>query len=204
MFKICPSYYDELERAVGDCASLLDVGCGSNSAIKRIPKRAYSVGVDMFAPDLQKSREQNIHDEYHVMNVMDIEKKFKPGSFECVVALDLIEHLDKNDGLRLISMLEKIAMKKVVIFTPNGFLPQKEDGNPYQLHRSGWTCKELSVLGCEVIGVNGFKLIRGEYAAPRFRPKRLWEFIAQLSQFYVRDHPRLAFQILCVKDNPAR
>jgi len=29
-----PNYQNELEKAVGQCKSLLDVGCGSNSPIK--------------------------------------------------------------------------------------------------------------------------------------------------------------------------
>ena len=50
--KIFPDYPVELERAVWDCKTLLDVGCGSNSPIKSFSGKLYSVGVDAFKPSV--------------------------------------------------------------------------------------------------------------------------------------------------------
>ncbi len=198
--RIFPDYTSELEKAIGDCKTLLDVGCGNNSPIRTFSDKLYSVGVDAFAPSIEKSKKLNIHNEYRQMDILDIDKEFEPDSFDCVLASDLIEHLEKDEGYRLIESMEKIAKKKIIIFTPNGFLPQGEyDNNPWQLHKSGWEVEEMKAKGYEVIGINGMKALRGEYAAPKYRPFFFWSIISDITQLFVRNKPEKAFQILCVK-----
>jgi hypothetical protein len=135
------------------------------------------------------------------MNVLEIADYFEPGSFDCVLASDLIEHLEKEDGLKLMRSMELIARKKVIIFTPNGFLPQSAyEGNDYQIHRSGWEIEEMQSFGYRITGINGWKPLRGELAAPRFYPKPLWARISLLTQPFTTRNPHHAFQMLCVKD----
>lgn len=118
-------FFTVLEQEVGSCDSLLDVGCGDQSPINFFARRLpYTVGIDAFEPAIATSRAHRIHDEYRCMNVLDIEKEIPDRSFDCAVALDLIEHLTKEDGLRLLGAMERIARRKVVVFTPQGFLPQ--------------------------------------------------------------------------------
>lgn len=194
-------YQRELERAVGDSGSLLDIGCGDNSPIRSFSSRLHSIGVDTFEPSLEKSRRRRIHNEYLCARVEDIGKHFQSRSIDCVLALDLIEHLPKEAGLSLIQTMERIARKRVILYTPNGFLPQGEyDNNPWQVHQSGWEVEELQSLGYQVLGINGWKPLRTEYANLRFRPKVLWGGVSYLSQFFVRNRPRYAFQLLCVKN----
>jgi hypothetical protein len=68
-------------------------------------------------------------------------------SFDAIVLTDVIEHLDKNDGLELIKEVERVSSSTVAIFTPLGFMPQHfssaEDAWGFsevelQTHRSGW------------------------------------------------------------------
>jgi ubiquinone/menaquinone biosynthesis C-methylase UbiE len=199
--KIFPNYNIELEKSVKGCKSLLDVGCGDSSPIKSFSKKLYCVGVDSFKPSIEKSKKLKIHNKYYKVNVLDIGKKFKPNSFDCVLASDLIEHLTKKQGLRLINMMEKIAKKKVIIFTPNGFLSQRiYENNPWQLHKSGWSVEEMKKKGYYVIGINGWKYLRGEYAKIKFWPKILWKIISDITQMFVKKRPTRAFQILCFKN----
>src|SRR5688572_22584485 len=111
----------ELEReVVGSCATLLDIGCGPNSPIKRFAHRLErTVGIDQFDGYLARTRDAAIHSEYRQGDALEIETIFGPRSFDCVVALDLIEHLEKADGLRLLEAMERVARKKVIVFTPN-------------------------------------------------------------------------------------
>ncbi|QQS36046.1 MAG: methyltransferase domain-containing protein [Ignavibacteriales bacterium] len=198
--KIFKHYNFELEKAVGDCKTLLDVGCGNNSPVGSLSNKPYCVGVDAFTPSLEKSRALKIHNEYRQIDVLDIEKEFKPGSFECVLANDLIEHLTKEDGSKLIEMMESIATKRVLIFTPNGFVPQREyDNNPWQVHKSGWTVEEMKARGYKVIGINGAKSLRGEFARSKIKPRALGFVVSRITQIFVRNKPEKAFQILCVK-----
>ena len=135
-----------------------------------------------------------------VLNVLELTKHFKDKSFDCVVALDLIEHLTKEEGAKLLKDIERIAKKKVVIFTPNGFVPQGEyDGNTYQIHKSGWGFKEMEKKGYKVYGLNGLKVLRGEYAKVKLKPEALWERISYGSRLLTKAIPSASYQILAVK-----
>jgi len=46
---------------------------------------------------------------------------FKQKSFDTVLCMEVIEHLEKEEAIRLIEDMEKIARKKIIITTPVGF-----------------------------------------------------------------------------------
>lgn len=199
-----PPFEAALDEAVGDCQTLLDVGCGSGSPIRAFSQRLHAVGVDAFEKSLEESRQRKIHQEYVKADIRELGQRFSTESFDSVVALDVIEHLPKEDGFRLLEAMEKIARKRVIVFTPNGFLPQGEfESNPWQVHLSGWTASEMRARGYRVIGLRGWRPLRGEYATIRFRPKFLWLFLSSLTQLWTKNHPDQAFQILCVLDKTA-
>ncbi|MDP2587567.1 MAG: SAM-dependent methyltransferase [bacterium] len=208
--RFAPGYEQELERAVGDCRTLLDVGCGAYSPIKSFSaqskQRLDATGVDAFGPSIERSRADGIHNYYVQMDILKIAERFaptRPGArhFECVLASDVIEHLPKEDGYKLLDQMESIAGKRVVVFTPNGFVRQGEyDKNPWQVHRSGWTRAEFEQRGYRVIGIGGLKRLKGEYGAIRFWPTRVWYVIADLTQRFVRGRPEHAYQLLAVKE----
>jgi SAM-dependent methyltransferase len=194
-------YIDELELALAGCESILDLACGSSSPIRHLPKTFHAVGCDMFAAAVEESGKEGIHDRYLLMNALELDKRFSPKSFDCVLALDLIEHLEKDEGFRLLGMMEKIAKKKVIIFTPNGFLPQEEfAGNILQIHKSGWSVEEMRKKGFRVIGLMGWKSLRETKGSLKFSPKTFWSIISTLTQLVVKNRPRWAFQIFCVKE----
>lgn len=71
-----------------------------------------------------------------------------------VVSCDMIEHLDKADGLTLIKTMQQTA-DAIVLYTPLGFMPQDHDpwglgGEHWQLHRSGWTPADFPGWCCLV------------------------------------------------------
>jgi len=184
------------------CQSLLDVGCGAYSPIKEfsgaIPRR---VGVDGYLPSIEKAKEQGIHTDYRQSNLMDVDALFPAGEFDVVVALDVIEHFEKEQGRSLIQKLETLARKRIVLFTPNGFVRQEPtDGNQYQRHLSGWTVEEMRAMGYSVYGINGYKTWRGEFAEISRRPKKLFLWLSRISERFVYRRPEKAFQILCVKE----
>jgi hypothetical protein len=72
------------------------------------------------------------------------------GTVDVVCLIDVIEHLEKDEGqLLLRRTIDELDPKCLVIFTPLGFLPQfhangvdawgVEGGAAYQEHKSGWT-----------------------------------------------------------------
>lgn len=194
-------YARALRTATRGCTSLLDVGCGAQSPLQNVARRmTHSVGVDAWQPVLDNSQRLGVHDEHVCCDARELRGHFAPRSFDCVAATDLIEHLERADGLRLLDDMEAIARKRVVIFTPNGFLEQEPyDGNEFQRHLSGWATDEMRARGYEVFGINGWKPLRGERALIRLRPRFLWEPISFWSQPLVHQRPEHAFQLLCVK-----
>jgi len=54
-------------------------------------------------------------------------------------------------------------------------------------------------LGFGVFGINGWKKLKGVRYYVTFRPKYFWLFVATCSQPFVRNHPKKAFNLLCVK-----
>ena len=188
------------EWMLPDCRSVLDVGCGDRaSLIKLVPGIPYSVGVDASIPD--QGSDPEVHSEYKTMDIRLLANEFAPTSFDCVVALDVIEHLSKEDGIRLLEAMESIASRNVILLTPNGFLPQPPAlDNPFQEHLSGWTVDEFVERGYRVVGINGWRPLRGSYAAIRWRPASFWWRLALLTQRFVSSRPRWAFHLLCLKD----
>jgi hypothetical protein len=157
-----------------------------------------SVGVELFGPYLAESKRNQRHSQYIQGDIRRIE--FKPRSFDAVVALDLLEHLAKDEGARLIQNMEIWSTKKVIIFTTNGFVWQDPyDDNPYQLHKCGWSAGELRELGFRVLGINGWKRLRGPLGLIRYQPVFLWSAISGLTKKVTYCCPNLAFQFLAVK-----
>jgi SAM-dependent methyltransferase len=211
--RLSPHYAVELEAAVGEPTTLLDVGCGACSPVRAFTRRIpHAVGVEGYEPALLASKAAGIHDEYHRLDVRRLADQFEPESFDVVLAVDLLEHLSSEDGLALLSTMETIARVRVVVFTPNGFVPQGDvGGNPLQVHHSGWRLSTLRSLGYDAIGLHGLRFLRDEEASIRWRPRRAWSLVSDLTQPIARRVPSTAYHLLAIKqvshstpESPAR
>lgn len=189
------------KEVLPECKTLLDIGCGGASPIISFSKKLeYSVGVDGFKPAIDSSKALKIHSEYRYQDVMDSLKDFNDKSFDAAIAIDLIEHLEIDQGKKLILEMIRIAKKKVIIFTPNGFVDQDEyNNNVLQKHKSGWNPEFMQNQGFEVFGLNGLKSLRGKHATFRFKPQFIWARISYLTQPLVFKHPKQAFHIFCIR-----
>jgi len=191
-------YMLSLKESLIDCRIILDVGCGSGSPIKPFSKNFYSVGADLFKPALLESKKKRIHNDYVLLDINNL--CFRSNFFDAVLALDVIEHLEKTKGLRLIKTMENIAKKKVVLITPNGFVPQGVLAkNVFQVHLSGWTVSELKRLKYIVHGIVGLKLLRTEEAKLKYKPDFCFSEISDISQKLTYHFPIMAFELLCIK-----
>jgi len=190
-----------LQKSLASSGSLLDIGCGYHSpAYDYFKDMCYTVGIDGYDKAVADAETNHIHTEQFVFDVRKIGERFEPKTFDCTIALDLIEHLTKEEGEKLIADMESIACKTVVIFTPNGFIEQEGyDNNVLQIHKSGWTAADFRQKGYSVVGVNGLKALRTHEARLRFKPGFIWHRISYLTQMFVRNRPENAYQIFCVK-----
>ena len=190
----------ELRLALRDCPTVLEVGCGTNSPMQYLAQEHRIEGLDIYEPSLKECMAKGFLKKGHLGSAMDIDRLFPEKSFDALVALDLIEHLPKADGFQLIEKMTRVARRRIVIFTPNGFVPQHDDANPWQEHLSGWQMAEFQKLGFRVIGLNGYKALRGERAMLRHRPKFFWGMVSEISHYVLtKRHPDYAFALFCVK-----
>lgn len=191
----------ELEWSLEGCNEILDVGCGSNSPLSYLTKKKYLVGVDGYKKSIDESKKRKIHDQYFLMDALNIGSKFKRKSFDAVVALDVIEHLPKNDGIKLLKMMENLARKKVILLTPNGFVEQHDKNNPLQQHLSGWSVEDFEKMGYQVSGIYGWKPLRKEEASIRFKPRWFWVLLSELTHYFFTKYvPKYSYSLFAEKD----
>ncbi len=183
--------------------TILELGCGKGDFADLVNKdhKFDITGVDIFEPYLKICKDKK---KYSRLIKKDLSKKlnFEDKSFDAVVCLQTIEHLDKEIGLGLLPQMEKIAKKIVIISTPAGECFQEEyDSNRYQRHLSDWIPSEFLKKGYKVSGV-GLKWVYGEHShvEERFKLIKLpLYFFSFLMNPVANIFPSIACQIIAVK-----
>lgn len=183
---------------IHDGDKVLELGCGRESLIVKsgLVKRTNVTGVDIFQPYIDSHRKDGL---YKNLICGDITKMdFAPHSFDAVVCMDVLEHLSKQDGKKLLVNMPKWA-NKIILTTPNGFANNKihVDGNEHQEHISGWSIDELRGYGYKVRGLSGWSHLRTDNAQLRYtQPYLMWAGISLLSEAFVYYQPELAWHLL--------
>lgn len=162
-----------------DPVKVLDVGSGSGEIWKRIEsallERSGEAGsLRVFLLDASPVEELSWScGGFEVVRISGFLpgclEKHKADEFDLIVALDVIEHLTKSDGYRLLYHLNRLTDCSVVQ-TPNGFLWQAPFlTNPFQAHISGWKPRELKALGWRrQFGLGGLKQLVGIGGRPHY------------------------------------
>lgn len=116
---------------------VLDLGCGIQQANDEI-KCKYILGVDIWEVYLN-----HIKNNIPTCKIsMDETDRFMDKSYDVVLCLDVVEHLEYDLALKVLDECKRIARRKVIIYTPNEFknndqLPEGAWGlgeNKYQKH----------------------------------------------------------------------
>lgn len=152
---------DELRDAavsrVRNVDVILDIGCGIKPVSFFLP--VTHICVEPYEPYIEAMPKDRRFVVLH--STWDkILPTMAAGSVDTVFLLDVIEHVEKEDGLRLLAEARRIATCQVVVFTPLGFYPQSYEEDPtdrwgfqggyWQTHRSGWLPEDFGE-GWEVL-----------------------------------------------------
>ena len=191
-----PGLNQLLEGSLKGCKSVLDLGCGYESPVKDV-FNAFSVGVEVQKNYVKKAVSDSTHTIIIKSGVLELLPMIKDKSFDAVVAIDFIEHLSKKQGMLLRKHMERIAKKKVVIFTPNGKVTAGKPPTDFDDHHSGWTIKDFDKY--KITGVNGFKALRKDDSQPVIKPVLLGNLVSEATQFFVRYYPQSAFHLYAEK-----
>lgn len=194
-------FYAVLGYFLRDCESVLDVGCGDNSPLRNVRLPLYKEGIDAFRQAITKSRRAKIHNAYTIGDIKKLSGLYKHKSFDAAIAMDVIEHLTRKEGEKLLRDMEAVANRRVILLTPNGFYHQHDiDENPYQVHHSGWKTHDFEKAGYRVYGLRGLRWLRDDHASIRFRPWILWGALTMISELIFYFFPTVSFDLLAVKN----
>lgn len=184
-----------LRRALRPDDAILDVGCSDGRGSEVLTQKR-AAGVDVYAPALAEARGNGRRTRVTQADVRRL--PYRDNAFDVTVALDVVEHFTKPDALGMLSELERVARRLVVVVTPRGFLPQPPtEDEPWQEHRCGFEVDELAVLGYDVSGLGGPAGLRGPYGVFRFGA--LGQLGTVLTQPVTRARPHRAFALLATK-----
>lgn len=172
--------------------SLVDVGCGRGiigalCRVYREPKR--SIGIDVYEPYLEFCKRFKFYDELVHWDLEEQPLTFKDKEFDVATCIEVIEHLPRGVGQRLLDELERIA-KRVIVTTPNCFFEQAEyDQNPHQAHVSLYSHRDFRRRNYKVFGVGGMTVFG-----------RTVRYLSGALGPMTRYVPSLSTMLLCVKD----
>jgi len=138
------------ELQTNHATTILDVGCGCGKFV--IFNKYESVGCDIFPPAIEMARKKGNYKKVFLLDINNL--PFGDKSFDAVTCIDVVEHLNKEDSIKLIEKMERIASKIVFIQTPCGYDHTYKAGyflgvNPYMKHLCGWIPKEFNEMGYE-------------------------------------------------------
>ena len=147
--------YKKIISLIPKDSTVLDLGCGRGNPFIG-SNFSLLVGVDLF----KKKFHMPEHDLVLYYDIKNIDSLVSENSFDTIVLIDTIEHLKKEEGIKLLKDCEKIGKKKVIVFTPNIWTENQEPTrnsemwsykNPYNLHKSLWKIKDFTDLGYSII-----------------------------------------------------
>jgi SAM-dependent methyltransferase len=146
-----------------DGSAILDVGCGYGKwgyllktdywytkSGRRKSALKHFVGVDVYARYLKLVKHHRIYDDVVLCDARYL--PFMEKAFNTVLILEVVEHLPKHEGAKILREAEQIADNLVIVSTPAYFIRQKDrDRNVFQKHLSKWTINDFAEVGYSIV-----------------------------------------------------
>ncbi len=141
-----------------DIFNLLALGCGVIRGEEKLNAK-HIFGVEWCDERLDISKEKAIVIKY---DIKEVPKIIPDKSFDAVTMFDVIEHITKEEGLKLLKELEKKIKYQILLFVPiqkkipdiNYLIDlqekRKEENLSLGHHLSIWTPEEFEALGFTV------------------------------------------------------
>lgn len=138
-------------------SSVLDVGCGfglwgflcrmhldvANGRIQPEMWQTRIDGIEYFEPYIQR-HQRALYSSLRIGDVRDLANELEP--YDLIIAGDVIEHLDKDDGEVVLDQLYAKARSALMVNIPLGVGWEHPEayGNPNELHRSVWETEDFA------------------------------------------------------------
>ena len=157
-----PTYIDPIVIPLIRGRTILDVGCGfgrwgalisSNYWEAGLKKKPVVDGIDAFAPNVAFCAKLPY---YRNVQRVVLPAQIK-GTWDTVIAIDVLEHIPQKKMLKALDILEQAAGKRIIVSTPN-WPAYREGGhtdlgfNEYEAHLSYVSRKLLRERGYTILG----------------------------------------------------
>lgn len=194
-----------LETLIGDhilkTDIVLDIGCGIRPQTFFQPK--LHICCDPYE-EYVKILQNRFSDNRNVLILHgtwdSVIKLFPNHSIDSIFLIDVIEHIEKDEGWNLLKECERVARKQIVIFSPLGFVSQEYqsgdvdgwglDGTDWQVHKSGWVPEDFD-NSWKILGSKEYHYVdpKGEIIDPPYGA--LW-IIKNIPSIKIRLKTRVA------------
>lgn len=107
--------YEATEKLIpSDVGSLADIGCGHGGFLNIVA--AHRKELKLKGVDSSEGALSHVAFEKLMASITDL--PFKPGEFDCVSALEVLEHLTEEDFEKALSELSRVANKYIIVSVP--------------------------------------------------------------------------------------
>ncbi len=202
------SYMWLLRHNIGEAKTILDLGCEDGRLLQLLSqgKKWKITGVDIYKKNTKLAAKKKIFIKVITGDVVKVAKKLirQKQKFDVVFCSQVIEHIKRKEGEKLLSLVDHLARKRIVMGTPRGFMEQPGvflGDNPHMVHKSGWAEEDFRERGYKIYGI-GFGPIWSETGIGRNNGlinlffSNILSYIFSPFVYYL---PIFAAGILCIK-----
>ncbi len=137
---------------------VLDVACGEGYGSKLLMDAGASnvVGIDIYEEAIVQAQNNfaNSNITFHCANVIDLKLMFDTGTFDLIVSLETIEHL--QEPISFLKAIKQLATEEAIIIiscpNDNWYFPSDNDSNPFHIKK--YSFEEFRELTIHILGKN--------------------------------------------------
>lgn len=204
------SYMWLLRQSLGNSKTILDLGCGDGNLMELLAdgKSWRITGIDLYTKNVKAASQRSVFTKVFKEDIIKFVKKqiTKKKKYDVVFCSQVIEHIDRKKGKELLTLIDSIARRRIIIGTPREFMEQPPayfGDNPHQVHKSGWSEEDFRKRGYKVFGI-GLSPFWSEEGLVRINNNRVVvafycavSFLFSPVAYFI---PKFAAGILCIKD----
>jgi len=126
--------------------TVLELGAGFFDRLGKVNSNVKKrIGIEIWQPYIDNAKYHNCIKING--SVFDYTSLVDREDFDTAMIIDVLEHFDESDGIKLIESL-KNDFNKIILMIPEGDHPQDKDvtgygAHEYQKHRSTWFAKDV-------------------------------------------------------------